>query len=40
MDPKYKQIIELFEMCTIQDYKKRPTAQDILQFLGVQTLDI
>lgn len=34
-DPRYKQIIELFNMCTIQDYKKRPSAKQILQFMGI-----
>jgi hypothetical protein len=34
-DPTYKQIIELFFMCTMQDYKKRPTAKQILQFMGI-----
>lgn len=34
-DPRYKQIIELFNMCTLQDYKKRPTAKQILQFMDI-----
>jgi len=34
-DPKYSEIIELFNMCTIQDYKKRLSAAQILEFLGV-----
>lgn len=35
MDPQYGEIIELFKMCTMQDYKKRPSAAQILQFMGV-----
>lgn len=35
MDPNYQKIIELFEMCTIQDYQKRPSATQILHFMGV-----
>lgn len=34
-DPKYKQIIELFDMCTIQDYHKRPSAKQILHLMGI-----
>ncbi|XP_025193618.1 lymphokine-activated killer T-cell-originated protein kinase [Melanaphis sacchari] len=34
-DLRYKQIVELFNMCTIQDYKKRPSAKQILQFMGI-----
>lgn len=34
-DPRYKQIVELFNMCTMQDYKKRPSAKQILKFMGI-----
>ncbi|KAE9541666.1 hypothetical protein AGLY_003657 [Aphis glycines] len=33
-DPRYRQIVELFNMCTMQDYKKRPSAKQILKFMG------
>ncbi|VVC32132.1 Protein kinase domain,Protein kinase-like domain,Serine/threonine-protein kinase, active site [Cinara cedri] len=33
VDPNYKQIINLYQMCTIQDYLKRPSAKQILYYI-------
>ncbi|XP_050524593.1 lymphokine-activated killer T-cell-originated protein kinase homolog isoform X2 [Daktulosphaira vitifoliae] len=34
-NPAYRRIIELFEMCTVQDYTKRPSAKQILKIIDV-----
>ncbi|XP_050437030.1 lymphokine-activated killer T-cell-originated protein kinase [Adelges cooleyi] len=39
-NPKYSRVIELFEMCTVQDHTKRPTAKQILRIIDVQTKNI
>lgn len=35
MDPNYSEMIKLFKMCTLPNYNQRPSAEQVLQFLGV-----